>query len=273
MHLFYSENIGDIISPAMKDFCIHLFCKTGGGSLIYDGRRFCFNAGDLLVLPQPVYVSDLKILPGTASELFGASFRFLQGLLPANNFSIGGGISLHGNPVIPLTMEQGTRFLEDIRRIRDRFGEENNRFFREQIGSLCLTMMYDIFEFHAERDGDKTSSDRSGSIVMALLKLLDEGHCVIHRNVKWYADQLNVTPKYLFDTVKRHTGRSVMHYIDLHALPILKSMLDDPSLSLTQIADRMNFSSLSYFSRYCIKHLGKTPTAFRSSRQPQKSPH
>jgi len=56
-----------------------------------------------------------------------------------------------------------------------------------------------------------------------------------------------------------------MSYIDRHTIPILKEYLDNPSLSLTQIADIMNFTSLSYFSRYCTKHLGMSPSAYRSS--------
>lgn len=40
-------------------------------------------------------------------------------------------------------------------------------------------------------------------------------------------------------------------------------------LSLTQIADLMNFTSLSYFSRYCTKHLGQSPSEYRQSLQPK----
>lgn len=39
--------------------------------------------------------------------------------------------------------------------------------------------------------------------------------------------------------------------------------------ALTQIADRMNFTSLSYFSRYCTKHLGQSPSDYRRSLQPR----
>ena len=35
------------------------------------------------------------------------------------------------------------------------------------------------------------------------------------------------------------------------------------------IADQMNFSSLSYFSRYCTKHLGQSPSEYRRSLQPR----
>lgn len=272
MFCHYSEDIEDLLLPELKECCIHMLCLTGEGSLVYDDRCFHFVKGDLLVLPQPQYISNLAVVPGTTAEMFSASYRFLQSLLPANNYSIGGGISLYGNPVIPLKEKQAQRFLDDIRRIRERMSEEEkeNRFYREQIGSLCLTMMYDIFESHAERDGGDSASDRAGFIVKELLRLLGEGTCRTERSVEWYASQLHVTPKYLSDTVKRLTGRSVMHYIDQHTRPILKEMLDNPRISLTQIADRMNFSSLSYFSRYCTKHLGQSPSAYRASLQPGK---
>ena len=83
-----------------------------------------------------------------------------------------------------------------------------------------------------------------------------------------YADRLNVSPKYLSATVKRVTGHSVTSFIDRHTVPILKNYLDDERLSLTQIADYMNFTSLSYFSRYCTKHLGMSPSQYRQSLQP-----
>jgi AraC-like DNA-binding protein len=49
----------------------------------------------------------------------------------------------------------------------------------------------------------------------------------------------------------------------------MKDYLDDERLSLTQIAERMNFASLSYFSRYCTKHLGLSPSEYRQSPQPK----
>lgn len=33
--------------------------------------------------------------------------------------------------------------------------------------------------------------------------------------------------------------------------------------------EMMNFTSLSYFSRYCNKHLGQSPSAYRLSLQPR----
>ena len=103
-------------------------------------------------------------------------------------------------------------------------------------------------------------SDRTAFIVKQLMQLLSTGICRTERNVGYYAERLNVSAKYLSNTVKRVTGHSVSSYIDRYTVPLLKELLGDERLSLTQIADHMNFTSLSYFSRYCKKHLKKSPS-------------
>ncbi|WP_315343606.1 AraC family transcriptional regulator [Hoylesella oralis] len=68
--------------------------------------------------------------------------------------------------------------------------------------------------------------------------------------------------------MRRTTGSSVTSFIDRYTVPMLKGFLEDERLSLTQISEIMNFTSLSYFSRYVSKHLGMTPSQYRMSLQP-----
>ena len=58
------------------------------------------------------------------------------------------------------------------------------------------------------------------------------------------------------------------HFIDVHTVPIIKRYLDDASLSVTMIAERMDFSSPSYFARYVRRLLGLSPAEYRSARMP-----
>ena len=101
------------------------------------------------------------------------------------------------------------------------------------------------------------------------MDLLSSGISRTERSVSYYAERLNVSPKYLSSTIKRVTGRTVTSYIDRYTLPILKDYLNDERLSLTQIAERMNFTTVSYFSRYCTKHLDQSPSDYRLSVQPK----
>lgn len=111
----------------------------------------------------------------------------------------------------------------------------------------------------------KVTTDRVGYITTQFFALLKSGKPRTEREVAYYADQLNVTPKYLSDTIKRVTGTSVSTYINRAAAAIIKSLLNDNRLSITQIADEMQFASVSYFSRYCTKHIGTSPANYRKA--------
>ncbi len=265
MQFIYSEQINEITQPGRSAFCIHMICTEGEGSIVYYDNHFHFREGDLLVLSHPDAISEITLSSVCKGEYFAANYRYLQNLLPPKNYSIGGSISLRANPIISLTESQRQILLDDLHRIRNRMDESDKRFYREIMGSLCLTLIYDIFEFHSENIGEEKISERAGFIVGELMRLLSEGTSSTHREVSWYAKQLHVSEKYLSATVKRITGGSVMSYIDRHTIPILKQHLNNPGLTLTQIADLMNFTSLSYFSRYCNKHIGMSPSSYRAT--------
>ena len=267
----YSIDFHTMNAKELSHTCMHLLCKAGEGSFVFNERCYHIVRNDLVVIPMPARVSNLAAHADMQVEWFAADYKFLQNLLPSNNYSIGGSISLNQDPVIKLTDEQAQHLLADFHRLRDRMGDRHLQFYHELMGSLCLTMMYDIFEAHAQRDATDTHSDRTAYIVKQLMALLATGISRTERDVSYYAERLNVSPKYLSATVKRVTGHSVTSYIDRHTVPILKDYLNDERLSLTQIAEHMNFASLSYFSRYCTKHLGQSPSEYRQSLQPNNA--
>ena len=265
----YSTDFLAMNAPELSHTCMHLLCTAGEGSFVFNEKCYHIVKNDLVVMPNPSRAKNLAAAPGMQVEWFAADYKFLQNQLPSNNYSIGGSISLNQDPVIKLTDEQAVIMHADFHRLLDRMGDHHLLFYRELMGSLCLTMMYDIFEPHAQRDTTDTHSDRTAYIVKQLMALLATGISRTEREVSYYAERLNVSPKYLSATVKRVTGHSVSSYINRATVPIMKGFLDDERLSLTQIADRMNFTSLSYFSRYCTKHLGQSPSEYRRSLQPK----
>ena len=265
----YSTDFYGMNSAELGHTCMHLLCKAGEGSFVFNEHCYHIAKNDLVVIPMPDRVSNLAAHADLQVEWFAADYKFLQNLLPSNNYSIGGSISLNQDPVIRLTDEHACHLLEDLHRLRDRMNDNHLEFYRELMGSLCLTMMYDIFEAHARREATDSHTDRTSYIVKQLMALLATGISRTERDVSYYAERLNVSPKYLSATIKRVTGHSVTSYIDRHTIPILKDYLNDERLSLTQIAELMNFTSLSYFSRYCAKHLGLSPSDYRHSLQPR----
>ena len=265
----YSTDFYGLNARELRHTCMHMLCLAGEGSFVFNEHCYHITRNDLVVIPIPTKVKNLAAHADLQVEWFAADYKFLQNLLPSNNYSIGGSISLNQDPVIKLTEEQARLLLDDFHRLRDRMEDYHLQFYHELMGSLCLTMMYDIFEAHAQREAINSHTDRTAYIVKQLMALLSTGISRTEREVSYYAERLNVSPKYLSATIKRVTGHSVTSYIDRHTIPILKSYLDDERLSLTQISELMNFTTLSYFSRYCTKHLGQSPSEYRLSLQPK----
>jgi len=153
--------------------------------------------------------------------------------------------------------------LKDFRTLRDRALDRDHLYYEEAIGAATLSMVYDLFNCHARERGVLDSSERTSNVVERLVALLETGSAKTHRQVSWYAEKLSVSPKYLSETVKRLTGDSVVYLIGRYSVPILVDYLKDDTYTFTQISDAMGFSSLSYFSRFCRKHLGTSPSAYR----------
>lgn len=253
-------NIGDYAN------CIfHAICTGGEARFTYNGKQFLMRTHDIAVISQPGNVRNLSMSDDFKGELIVAPDNFLHSLLPANNYSIGGRVSLFANPIIPVDPSEAVTFIRDLRNVRDRIGDKNHPFYNEMIGGLLQTMIYDLFAFHSATNENVLSTDRVGYITSQFFSLIGSGLPKTNREVSYYAAQLSVTPKYLFETIKRITGCSVSTHINRAATAIIISYLRDSNLSITQIAEEMKFASLSYFSRFCQKHLGKSPSEYRLS--------
>ena len=87
----------------------------------------------------------------------------------------------------------------------------------------------------------------------------------LQRNVTTYAEQLHITPKYLTETVKEITGKTASEIIDDFVLLEAKLLLDDPALSIAEIADELHFSDQSFFGKYFKRHSGLSPKEYRHS--------
>jgi AraC-like DNA-binding protein len=84
------------------------------------------------------------------------------------------------------------------------------------------------------------------------------------RNLQLYASTLCITPKYLTETVKEITGKTAGEIIDDFVLQEAKLLLDNPTLSIAEIANDLHFSDQSFFGKFFKRHTGFSPKEYRS---------
>jgi len=82
-------------------------------------------------------------------------------------------------------------------------------------------------------------------------------------SVAYCADQLNLSPNYFGDLIKKETGKSAQEYIQLKVMDIAKEKVFDPSKSVSEIAYELGYKYPQHFSRSFKQHVGVSPNEYR----------
>ncbi|MBQ9223214.1 MAG: AraC family transcriptional regulator, partial [Prevotella sp.] len=83
------------------------------------------------------------------------------------------------------------------------------------------------------------------------------------REVRFYADLFNLTPKYFATVIKQQTGTNASEWISSYVIIQAKALLQQRQLTVQQVALQLGFPDQSAFSRYFKKNVGISPTDYR----------
>ena len=166
-------------------------------------------------------------------------------------------------PIIKLSPSDASNCETDLRRLHERVVETSHLSHEELIASLLNAHILDLYDIHARISSPEDISERQATLMRRLMEMLFRGDYRKHRSQKYYADALCITPHYLSEICKTVSGQPFSFWIDRFLLQESVRLLNDKKLSLTEISERLNFSSLSYSTRYIKKHIGVSPSALR----------
>jgi AraC family transcriptional activator of pobA len=82
--------------------------------------------------------------------------------------------------------------------------------------------------------------------------------------VKYLADKLHTSPRYLTDLLKQETGKTALDHIHLFLLGEAKNLLISSDNTIAQTAYQLGFENPPYFSRLFKKEVGLTPHEYRA---------
>lgn len=84
-------------------------------------------------------------------------------------------------------------------------------------------------------------------------------------SVAYFADLCCLSPGYFGELVKTETGRSAQQFIADHLMIHAKELLNDFSLTVTQVSQQLGFEYPQHFVRFFKRHTGVTPTQYRTA--------
>jgi AraC-like DNA-binding protein len=83
-------------------------------------------------------------------------------------------------------------------------------------------------------------------------------------SVAWCADELNLSPNYFGDLVKKETGKSAQEYIQSKIIDVAKERIFDIDKSLSQVAYELGFKYPQHFTRLFKQRVGVSPNEYRA---------
>ena len=255
------EKIEDLAAQH-RSYHIHLLCRVGEMTFLLGDRPQKVSAGDLLIWQMTNEFTDLAFTEDFDADVLLISHHFLGLYNPEQVWATKGYVYIKNNPVFHLDAEGWEIMENDFQAFRVRMGSRPLLFSDEIIGQMFRIFLYDMWNIYSrEIEKNKIDDVASGHFLRFLLMVQTE--CIEHREVAYYAGKLNLAPKYLSEICKTITGKPASEWIQVYTGHELVKLLSDKSLTLTDITDRMGFSSQAMLTRYLKRTYGMTPSEFR----------
>jgi len=110
--------------------------------------------------------------------------------------------------------------------------------------------------------GGPAARSRGESIARGVRDFVDV-HYAEHLTLATVADHLNLSAGYVGSLFKAEYGISVKAYLRRVRIARAKSLMNDPRLNLSEIASRVGYDDISYFSQSFLDETGVRPSEYR----------
>lgn len=240
----------------IRNGIIIVLCKAEKGVIKIDGKEYKLSSKNVVVLPENHVINYISPILLNEHNMIAVSIDYI----------------LNMPSPIDTSIFNYSRYMSVIKIADDKFDDiysyynfihkeslENGKYRKEIIQSIFYALVLEILaEYEKIFDSSYNSDIKANDLSDRFFRLLAI-HYKNNRSVQFYADKLNLTPKYLSTAIKRTTGRPILNWIHEAILIDAKMLLRTTNLTVQQISEQLNFSSPSAFVQFFKKHTGKTP--------------
>jgi AraC family transcriptional activator of pobA len=148
---------------------------------------------------------------------------------------------------------------------------QNHSLYRNRIiGNLFVVLLLKIKEYFWKDYNPIYEGNRSSEIVKTFKRMLEQHYRDLSNRktervfrVQEYADAQSLHPNYLSNVIKIKTGKPIGTWIAEKTIAEAKSLLQNSSTSIKEIAWLLGFAEAAHFSNYFKKHTDVSPVLYR----------
>jgi AraC family transcriptional activator of pobA len=251
--------------PYRGDYYKISLCLRGTARLKANLETYPVTPG-CLILATPEVIKQWEYV---ADDYETLSVFFTRDFIQTNNAATGrlGFLTAPTPYVLALAAAEAANIAASFRFLQQKYHTPSAQ--RTSVLQSILTSL--LFELGALYDQQPTNAPaglpgqpRRQQLAAAFRQLV-QAHGPAVRPVAFYAAALCVTPKHLTEQVKAATGRTAREWIAAAVVLEAKALLQNPALTINQVAASLQFADQFAFSRFFKNSTGVSPSAYRLS--------
>lgn len=251
-------------NPFRIDFYAFCICVSGSIRVEIDNQQYHISQGGFLISAPATILKFVNTSSDFRMKLLFFEKNFLLknisnpffmeklDLFVNTTFSV-----CHSDKEYAKRLFLLLNYLEEQTKRKARFSED---IIRTIIFNLLLEVASVIDSQRVETEEEITQD--TNNLYYKFTELVQE-NVTAHQDVRFYADQLFITSKYLISIVKKATGKTPHTIIDEYLLKEAYILLGYPEKTISQIAFDTGFSSTSSFGRFFKKYTSISPQEYR----------
>lgn len=241
-----------------------LLCKQGKASCRIGDKEYTVERGDIFLghpnqfLENAMASLDFQFVGLIMSPAFFESILMLGGIGATYFF-------IRDNPVVHLDEADSQMMITDYEFLKMKLQTKGASHFKESIRLLIQSMVYEFYDCLEKIFNPSASSYTSSETLFHRFMNLALKETPMHRDVRYYADQLCITPKYLSAVCKQSSGQTASTILGNLTTEYVRRELRTTRKTIKEIATAAGFDNLSFFGKYVRRELGMSPRDFRKA--------
>lgn len=239
-----------------------LLCKRGKISLVMDERLYELQEGDLYIYPAFSQTQIHSVSDDLLGVIGTSDFNFILSLLESisDTRSL---VYIRFHPLVSLTVPQQQRIEEIIEFVSKRKSIQT-KLGAQISSSLVQVLCYEVMDAYiANMSIQPTKQTRKDKILLNFFVALHHNFH-IHRDVKFYAEQQSLTPRYFSTLIHDVSGKTPLQWITMFVIIKAKQLLSNPKISIKEASVRLHFTDQSFFGRYFKLYAGCSPSEYKA---------
>jgi AraC-like DNA-binding protein len=264
----------DLNSPASKRYkdypnklssmMIILYCMEGSIDIQQNLKKYRLSKNDIVIN-----------LNGQTGEFNGMSKDVQFAIIAASNdfyyphSNMSNSTTLQNfldrNPYCHFNDREMEENLAIYKYIKNKMNKNDESCNEEAIKAYLHVLVHNIYHKLASEEENNDHLYRISRHQLIFNRFMEavQEHYIHKHGIKFYADLLCITPKYLSRVVHKVGGRYAGEYIHDHIIIEAKILIKSHVYSIQQISEMLHFTSPSFFGRYFKKATGYTPLQYQ----------